>query len=220
MPAGVTIDKTDITSVKNSMAAIKAGAPDAIRFATNNVLAALKTAASKAIRAKVTAKAKAVNATLTIKKMFVSDMSANLTCTGEPVALVDYYHTKTVKGIKVMVEKNGTPKVVKHSFKATMNSGHTGIFWREDRRRGVGSKRFPIGKYAKPAPPTGFRSGEMKSLGISTFQLPIHELWGPRIPDVMNDDDVMGPILQEASDRYDDRLKYHIDRLLDMARSA
>ena len=221
MPAGVTIDKTDLTSVNNSLIAIRAGVPDAIRFATNNVLGTTKTAIKDEIQKKVTAKTTPINKTLTVKKMFVSDMSANITCKGEPLPLIGYKYSKTVKGIKVQVLQNsGGTELIKHSFVAEMKSGHKGIFWRAERRKGIGSKRFPIGKYAKPAPPTGFRSGEMKELGISTFQLPIHELWGPRIPDVMDDDDVMGPILENTSKNYDDRLKYHTDRLLDKARAA
>ena len=70
MAAAITIDKTDLLSVENSMKAIKAGAPDAIRFATNKILGPIKTEASKEIRTRVTAKANTVKKTIAVKKMY------------------------------------------------------------------------------------------------------------------------------------------------------
>jgi hypothetical protein len=56
---------------------------------------------------------------------------------GEPVPLVAYPNRQTKKGVRVEVNR-GKPTLVKGSFKATMKSGHKGIF----RRRG--SARLPI----------------------------------------------------------------------------
>lgn len=211
MAAGITIDKTDLLSVERSMGAIRKGAPDAIRFATNDSLSALKTAASREIRNHVTAKAKYVNRDITIKKMYVSDMSANVTAKGLPLPLVAYKHSKTMKGMKIQVLKKGIAKLVKHSFKATMKSGHEGIFWRQKREGGTG--KWPAGKYKTlPSPQVGS--------SLRKYQLKITERYGPRVPDVLKQDEVLGPILQEASDRYDARLEYHTDRLLDKARAA
>ena len=213
MPAAITIDKTDLLSVDRSLAAIKAGAPDAIRFATNNVLSSVKTASSKQIRQHVTAKATAVNKTLTVKKMFVNDMSANITCTGEPLPLISYRVSQVVRGVNVQVLVKGSKKLVEHAFIATMRSGHKGVFWRKDTRRGT-SRRFPVGKRTKV--PTGRKAGEQ----ATTFQLPIHELYGPRVPDVLTKDAVMGPILLEAARYLEERLDYHVDRLLGKAKAA
>ena len=211
MAAEITIDKTDLLSVDRSLDAIKKGAPDAIRFATNDSLSALKTAASREIRNHVTAKAKYVNRDISIKKMHVSDMSANVTAKGLPLPLVAYKHSKTMKGIKVQVLKQGVTKLVKHSFKAIMKSGHEGIFWRQKREGSTG--KWPIGKYKTlPSPVVGS--------SLRKYQLKIEERYGPRVPDVLKLDKVLGPILQEASDRYDDRLNYHTDRILDKARAA
>ena len=211
MAAGITIDKTDLLSVENSMKAIKAGAPDAIRFATNDSMAALKTAASREIRNHVTAKAKYVNRDIAIKKMYPSDMTANVTSKGLPLPLVAYKHSKTMKGMKIQVLKQGVTKLVKHSFKARMKSGHEGIFWRQKREGGTG--KWPVGKYKTLPPP-------VKGSSLRKYQLKITERFGPRVPDVLKQDKVMTQVLQEASDRYDARLEYHTERLLDKARAA
>jgi hypothetical protein len=218
MAAGITIDKTDLLSVESSMKAIKAGAPDAIRFATNNTLSTTKTATSKEIRNHVTAKATAVNKTLTIKKMFKSDMSANITCTGKPLPLISYQVSQVVRGVNVKVLVSGSKKLVEHAFIATMKSSHKGVFWRTDTRRGT-SKRFPVGKRTAIPPPRA-RSGYEIAHGIGNFQLPIHELYGPRVPDVLTKESVMTPILLEAAQYLEKRLDYHIDQLLEKAKAA
>ena len=211
MPAGVTIDKTDLASLDRSLDAIKKGVPDAIRFATNDSMSALKTAASREIRNHVTAQAKYVNRDIAIKKMYPSDMTANVTAKGLPLPLVAYKHSKTMKGMKIQVLKQGVTKLVKHSFKARMKSTHEGIFWRQNREGGTG--KWPVGKYKTlPSPRTGSP--------LRKYQLKITERYGPRVPDVLKQDKVMSQVLQEASDRYDARLEYHTNRLLDKARAA
>jgi hypothetical protein len=217
VPAGVTIDKTDLLSVESSLKAIKSGAPDAIRFATNDSLSALKTASSREIRKRVTAKLTPVNKSLTIKKMFKTDMSANITCTGKPLPLINYKHTVTVKGVKAQVKIPGSTKLIRHSFIATVKAGtagktHTGIFWRAKNIRSANPK-WPVGKKRKLPSPD-------KHSALLPYQLKITERFGPRVPDVMKEDSVMGPILQEASDRYDNRLEYHTEQLLAKARAA
>ena len=212
MAAGITIDKTDLLSVENSMKAIKAGAPDAIRFATNDSLAALKTASSREVRKTVTAKATPVNKSLTIKKMFKSDLNANITCTGKPLPLINYKYSVTVKGVKVQVKIPGSLELIRHSFIAIMKSRHKGIFWRKKNIRSA-TPKWPVGKKRKlPSP--------VKGSSLEKYQNPITERYGPRIPDVLSNDKVMNPILQEASDRYDARLEYHTEWLLDKARAA
>jgi hypothetical protein len=220
MAAGVTIDKTDLFSVEKSMEAIRKGVPDAIRFATNNALSGLKTDASKEIRKHVTAKAKYVDRDITIKKMYVSDLSAHIEAKGEPLPLVAYKHSQIMKGVKVQVKQEGSPKLVKHAFVATMKSGHKGIFWREKRQKGKYSKRWPEGKYATAPPTPKKRTPYQIAIGYTTFQLPLTERYGPRVPDVFKQDAVMKPMLEKASDKFDERLEYHTDRLMDKARAA
>lgn len=212
MAAGITIDKTDLISVKRSMKAIEAGVPDAIRFATNNVLSKAKTSASKEIREVCTAKAAAVNKTITIKKMLKSDMSANLTVKGKPLPLINFSVSQVMRGVNAQVKKPGSRELIEHAFVATMKSGHKGVFWRSDRRRGT-SKRFPVGK--RTTVPTSPLPRKWKS-----FQKPIHELFGLRMPDVFGTSRVLREFFLTASDNYDARLEYHVQRLMIDARSA
>jgi hypothetical protein len=53
---------------------------------------------------------------------------------------------------------------------------------------------------------------------LKKYQLPIHELYGPRIPDVFDDPEIIDPVLANASKRFDARLDYHTNRLLEKAR--
>jgi len=211
----VVIDKAGMAEVERTLSILKLGSAEAIRFATNDVMAGIKTEASRLVREQVTLQAKIVSQHFIINKMFPSNMTADITCTGKPVPLIHYAAKQTIKGVTLKVEKDGTRKRLDHAFIATMKSGHTGVFWREDRRRGSG--KLKPGKQIKiPSPKK--RSGEQILNKEHNFQLGIRELYGPRVPDVFDDPDVMNPTLQHADERFSDRLEYHTGRLLDKAR--
>ena len=216
----ITIDRSDLLNVDASLEAIRRGAPDAIRFATNDSLSALRTASSREIRRKVTARAAPVRDSLVIKRMYSTDMTANITCTGKPLPLVNFRHTVRMRGVAVQVKIPGSLKLIPHSFKATVVGGvggpneaeHVGIFWRARNVRSENPK-WPVGRRQTLPSPDRWSP-------LWPYQLPINQLFGPRVPDVFKEDDVMNPILEEASTRYDNRLEYHTQRLLDRAAAA
>ena len=210
--ASVVIDKSDILSVNKTLAAIDTGAPTAIRLATNDTLVALKNESARQVGDRITAKITAIKKAFSVNKMTMKDLTADITCKGDPLPLVNFKHSVTMKGVKVQVFKPGSPTLVKHAFKARMKSGHLGIFWRKDRAGGTG--RWKVGKRMKL--PTPLAKGQWSPL--REYQLPMEERHGPRVPDVFYDDKVMDPVLANASVRFDDRLEHHTQRLLDSAR--
>ena len=206
----VTLNTDDVNSLNASLSAIKLGSKGAIIAATNDSLSGIKTESARLIGAKVTAKAAVIKKHFGINKMTIKDMTAGIDCSGLPLYL-DAYSTRQVnKGVSVQIFKKTKRYTLPHAFKATMRSGHTGVFWREDTRRGV---KFSVGKRIKLPPPN------LGSL-LNKYQLPIKELYGPRIPDIFDDDDIIDTVLLHASKRFDDRLDYHTDRLLAKARGA
>jgi len=206
----IIIDKTDLVELKLALSTIKGGAASAIRMATNDSMAGVRTESVKLIGGKVTAKAAVIRKHFSIKKMSVNDLSANITCAGTPVPLISYSARSVKKGVSVKVLKSGKRDIVRHAFIAKMRSGHEGVFWREENIRG---KKWRVGvKIKLPAP--------SKATGLRKYQLPIRELYGPRIPDVFDDADIMTPILANASKRFDDRLKHHTDRLMAKAKNG
>jgi hypothetical protein len=199
------------------LATIKDGSKTAIRLATNEVLKGVRTDAVKYIDAKVTLKPTIIRKHFSLGKMTVANLRASVDCIGDPLPLIHYGATSVVKGVKVKILAKGTRDLVKHAFIATMGSTHRGVFWRSTRQKGIRPSRFPVGKKTKVPSPVK-RSGEQKLAGGTTFQLPIHELYGPRVPDIFDDNDIMDLVLQGTSLRFNKRLDYHTNRLLERAR--
>ena len=200
--AGIDIDSQDLFEVQKTIATFKGNKIVIVR-ATNDALSGLKTESVKLIGAKVTAKAATIRETFSIKKMALARMQAEIECAGPPLALIKYSANKVKKGVSVKVLKANKRTVLKHTFIATMASGHKGVFWRlfDDFR-------------VKPNPT--FNYGWLKS---TKYALPINELYGPAIADIYDDPDVIKPALAAANVRLQARLEHHTNRLIEKARS-
>jgi len=215
--ATVTIDHSSMVEMELMLSTIKDGSKTAIRLATNEALKGVRTDAVKFIDAKVSLKPTIIRKNFKLNNMTLASMTASVDCRGDPLPLIHYGATSVVRGVKVRIFNNGPRDLVKHAFIATMSSGHRGVFWRTSRRAGTRPKRFPVGKRTKVPSPER-RSGEQIKMGVTTFQLPIHELYGPRVPDIFDDNDIMDLVLSGASLRFQKRLDYHTNRLIAKAR--
>ena len=206
----VTLNTDDVNSLNASLSVIKLGSKDAIIAATNDSLSGIKTESARLVATKITPKVSKIKTHFLINKMKKIDMSADIKCSGKPLPLIDYSARSVVKGASVQVFKKNTRTIVKHAFIATMKSGHKGVFWREKR---IAGKRWKVGKRrVLPSPKTGSP--------LVPYQLKITERYGPRVPDIFDDPDIINPTLKHASKRFDDRLDYHADRLMAKARGA
>jgi hypothetical protein len=106
--------------------------------------------------------------------------------------------------VSIKVLNAGERDTIRHAFVADLKSDHTGVFWRESNVRG---KVWKVGKrMTLPSPKTGSK--------LRPFQLKIRELYGPRVPDVFDDPDIIEPVMANASIRMDARLKHHTDRMI------
>ena len=208
MPMSIEIDKTDLVAVDFTINTIDAGKRVAIMRATNDVLGGVRTEATRLIFAKVTLKSAVIRKHFSLNKMQKSNLSADVKCVGDPLPLINYGARQVNKGVSVKVLKSGKRDTIRHAFIATLGSGHTGAFWREGNVRGGSWKTGR--RRALPSPSTGSMLRE--------YQLPIRQLYGPAVPAIFDDDDIMGPTLSNADVRMAERLNYHTDRLLDKAR--
>ena len=209
--AKISIDNEDLFEIQKVLQTFK-GNKIVIQRATNDTLSGLKTESVKLVGAKVTAKAVDIRNAFKIKKMFKNDLTANIDCTGKPLPLIKY-SVNTVKkawgpnaGVSVKVLKANKRTVIKHAFKATMKSGHEGVFWRTQLFGKTFRPKYNYGLFKEfyGSPKNIYRS--------------IHELYGPPIPDIFDDADIIKPAMKHASERLDARLEHHTNRLIDAAR--
>ena len=199
--ASVTVDNQDLFEIQKTLQTFK-GNKIVIQRATNDTLSGLKTESVKLIGAKVTAKATVIRNHFSIKKMALARLEGELEVTGPPLALIKYSANKVKKGVSVKVLKANKRTILKHTFIATMASGHKGVFWRE-------FDDFRV--KAKP----NFQYAWLKS---TKYALPINELYGPAIADIYDDADIIKPVMANANVRLQARLEHHTNRLIEAAR--
>lgn len=213
--AAVIIDKSDLAALNITLNTLKQQSPVAIVRATNEAMAGVKTESAKQIGAKVTLKAALIKQAFEINKMKITDLSADITCKGDPVPLIFYSNRQVNKGMSIKVKKSGGRKIVKHAFKIKFKSGHEELVWRDKRVAGKG--RWPVGKrMVLPSPK--HRHPAVVKQGLEALQLPVNVLYGPRVPDVYDDPDIIDPVLANAKIRFQNRLEHHVQRMIDMAR--
>ena len=167
----IKIDKAQLKAVENMLSDVKNGSKKAMTKAINTTLSKTKTRIKKDLGKKLSLPAKRINQDLYVNKANYSDMSGSVQAIGKPVSLFEFGTTQTKKGAKARVYKANKKDLIPSSFHATMRSGHKGVFRR------------------------ALRGG-----GKRVHRLPIEELTGPRIEDVLAKDEVLEPIESDASD--------------------
>jgi hypothetical protein len=131
-------DKSGLASIEPG--AFKRAMLRALRKAGATALRDMRSEASKRIRARKRISSKYITRAIKMRRAGGSDVSAMswaLELSGDPVPLIAYPHQVTPEGVSVEVNR-GKRTLLRHSFAATMRSGHEGIF----RRRGP--ERLPI----------------------------------------------------------------------------
>lgn len=212
MAATIEIDKSDLVAVDFMISQIDAGKKIAIMRATNDVLGGVRTESTRLIYNKVMLKSAVIRKHFSLNKMQKDDLSADISCVGKPVPLISFGARQINKGVSVKVLRAGKRDTVRHAFVAKMPSGHTGVFWRERNIRGGG--RWKVGKRIVLPSWDASRAGA----ALRRLQLPIRQLYGPRVPDIFDDDEIMTAAMSNADVRMKDRLNYHTNRLLEKAR--
>jgi hypothetical protein len=199
----IKIDEADLLNVQSMLGGIK-GLPERVTVrALNKTLTGVKTDASAEIRTVITAKKAAVDETFKISKATTGNMTAAISSTGKPLALIDYSSRQTKKGVSVQVRKDRTRKIVPGAFIAVMTntskrgetSEHKGVFWRKWHS---GSKKPVNPQMTYAALPRQYR-------------LKIKELYGPRVPDIMSNEPVMKNVLSKAGLRLHNNLQHETD---------
>ena len=119
---------------------LKSALKRALKKAGSTALRDMRSEASKRVRARNRIKASYVRKALTLSKPTGGDISSfawAVNVSGERVPLDAYPTRQTAKGVSVEVNR-GKRTLVKGAFKATMGSGHKGVFQRR------GKARLPI----------------------------------------------------------------------------
>jgi hypothetical protein len=194
------LNELDLLKVKALLAGVRNGTPKVISRAVNKTLDGVKTDADKEIRSIITMKKTDVMKTFSARKATVSNLSARVTCSGEPESLAKFSNTPRKTGISVKVLKSSKRTVLKHAFYETVKSIGKGIFER---------------KYEGPRGPV--RANINYAALPKQYRLPIEKLTGPRVADIMGKPTVLKKIQNQANERLhkniSQQLNYELSKL-------
>ena len=195
LPWLVKVDENDLAEVKRTLIGIKNGYPKVVTRSLNNTLKGVRTDAVREIQKVITPKAKVIRKTFKFKKANYQSLDAAVISVGGPLPLFEYAVKQTKKGVTVRVKKGrGKRSFFPGAFVATMPSGHKGVFSRaKPPYRTNRSNKIPWKRFAK-----------------RQYRLPIEQLYGPRVPDILENATVMEPILKKAWDRLEKELERQV----------
>ena len=204
----VNISQRDILDIEATLLGIRNGATKALARAINKTLTGVRTDKTNEAAKVLNLKKADIRNAVKINKATWSNMSASVKRTGKPVALSKFKGTRqTKKGVSVLVKTGGQRTILPHAFIATMTSGHVGVFWRKDDDW--------VGYADRPKlPPAAY--GRLPK----HYRLPIKELYGPRVEDILANPDTMKRLIELANERLDKNLDHEVKYLLDQAGRA
>jgi hypothetical protein len=146
---GITAERMDFA--QKVLGHIPGGLPKALANTINRATEGARTDAVRQVREEYIITSGRVRETLSIRKANPSNLTASVTSRGRPRAL-SYFKlrpgkvTKTRPRVGMHAQvKRGGGEVIPETFIAKLASGHTGVFWRE------GKKRFPIEQLYGPS---------------------------------------------------------------------
>ena len=210
----VYLNWADFQNVKRKLAGVKGAAPKVIQMAVNRTMTGVRTDIVNEVSSVITPPKKRIRETIKIEKMTRSRERGVVTCKGEPIELVHFKARETNKGVTVQVLKKSSRSLIKHAFKATMKSGHVGVFWRKEwggTRRPWKGKKFPYGKLP------GKKGGR-----LTKYRGPIEKLFSLSVPQVLGNPPTMDIVLKSAKARLkknlDQALNYELSKLRNRGR--
>jgi hypothetical protein len=188
------VNKVDIQDLKLFLAATEAENKKVLSRAINRTLPGVRTDATAEVSKVITATKTVIRKTMTLKKSNAVTLIGLFDSTSKPIALISFGARPVKKGVSVQVFRSSKRSVILHAFKATMGSGHTGIFWRK-----YSDKRSPV------------ISSRRYGVLPRKYRLPIKELFGPRVTDILDDTKTLKAVMDKAGIRYDKNVELEIN---------
>ncbi|MBU1054850.1 MAG: hypothetical protein KKC46_13640 [Proteobacteria bacterium] len=209
----IRINPKDLEEVRKTLRFLRGEeTTKALMRSLNKTVIGVKTDASVEIRKSVAAKKTVVDKTFKTPKASINSLKASFICTGRPLPLINYNVKQTNTGVLVQVKKNRPLKIIPKAFIATVRTakqkelgyaGHKGVFWRKWHEKKTLSKK---GRF--------FAAGTLPA----KYRLPIEQLFGPRISDIISNKPIIDKIQKKACERLIKNTEREVDFLLSKAK--
>jgi len=169
----IDINPAQIREVEAMFAGIGNSATKVLTRAINKTLTGVRTDMTDEAYQELNTTKTVIRSAVKINRATWSDISGKCFRAGKPLSLSKFTGTaQRAKGVSVKVLRSGNRTILGHAFIATMRSGHVGVFWRKTDKVGTGTKSLLADKSDYGRLPEHLR-------------LPIKELYGPRVEDIL-----------------------------------
>lgn len=163
----VEVDPRQLAALERMLGGVRGGLPRVAARAVNKVARGARTRVVRAVAGRVAVKQGELRRrNVTLKTANYKHLSAHLRISGARIPVIRFGARQTRRGVSYRIEKRGSRRKVRRAFIATMRSGHRGVFTRDP----LWEHRYPRGRSS------GRKHG-----------LPITELRGPSVPEVVRD---------------------------------
>lgn len=180
----VAINQSDLAKINFMLGSLGKNAAVVMSRSVNKTIDGVKTDIKAVVRSTNNFKLKDIEKQISAKKTFVSgtNMSEGRVAVGgnsfygrgKGTAVIGVVGARKItKGISIQINVDGARKLIPGAFKATMKSGHVGIFRRE--------------KYSR----------------LRDRKTPIKELFTTSVPDAISDDKAFDQVRENAKKRLD-----------------
>ena len=196
---GARIDQESLAEARRLLRGMDSLVERVTIRAIKKTLKSVGAAAAREIAKEVNVRVGEVKKTFSYVVPRPGDVSAAFVASGKSMPLAAFSVRKTKAGVSVQVKRQSGRKQVKHAFMATMpiygkgmvvvqageagrgsGGGHVGVFWRREQG--------------------GKRAG----------RLPLHELYGPSIADILSNDNVLEPVLSSSGEILDKNFAHEL----------
>jgi len=153
-----------------------------VKRTLNTTAKTAKVQTRKAIGKKLNLKAKRIGQDLTVTQASNKNWTSKVSCSSKQIGLINFASRQIKKGTKVKVYRQDQAKLYKHAFKENIKDKKH-LWWRAKKRdikQGAKTPKFS------------------KNTGL-VYRLPIVLLKGPATVDILDDKDVLNPLLKQAS---------------------
>lgn len=205
----IEIDQKKLESARAALSEIKGGIETVLMRSINRAVSAASTQAAKGISEELNLKQSIIKQDFHTTMARVKTPTGRFRSIGKPQPLINYGARQTKTGVSVIVKKGRPRQTIPETFIATMKSGHQGVF-RRKYERGTGK---PIGN-------KGNMFLNQPARWPKEYRLPIEEMFGPRVEDILSNDSVMNPVLEVAGKTINDRLEHETEYYLEKARNV
>lgn len=201
----ITINPSQMAEIRDLLAYIKDGVQKVIMRALNKTIVGVRSDAAKEIYKELNLTQTRIKEDMALRKATMIQQTAAVTSKGKHIPLIEFGARIVRSGVSVQVKRTRPRTVIEGAFIQTVAGRGPQVLSRPYEWIGKGT---PIGM-----PKAGYYY-TYPARWPEKYRLPAMPKYGPSIPEVFSNDEVMGPVLEQAGQRLQINLDHEAKYLI------